>query len=95
MKDQESIVVETESRLGRDWHGMGGQTMKQQKEHQRPTFKERIQEEIWRQTIREPKEKSEPLTDEAWFFIIFLLSIGIMLGLGIAFILHQMGAFLV
>jgi hypothetical protein len=48
--------------------------------HQRATIKERFKEEYVRQTMRLPKEESEPLTDEAWFIIIALLSVGIVIG---------------
>jgi len=48
--------------------------------HQRATIKQRFKDEYMRQTMRLPKEESEPLTDEAWFLIIVLLSIGAVIG---------------
>jgi hypothetical protein len=47
---------------------------------EKPTIKQRFKDEYARQTMRLPKEESEPLTDEAWFIIILLLSIGGVIG---------------
>jgi hypothetical protein len=49
--------------------------------HQRATIKERIAEGVRnKQMGGSAFEESEPLTDEAWFMIIFLLSIGAVIG---------------
>jgi heme/copper-type cytochrome/quinol oxidase subunit 3 len=47
---------------------------------QEVTIKERFKEEYQRQMTHQPKEETEPLTDEAWFMIIFLLSMGTVFG---------------
>jgi hypothetical protein len=49
--------------------------------HQRATIKERIAEGVHRKQMGGSAfEESEHLTDEAWFIIIFLLSIGGVIG---------------
>jgi hypothetical protein len=49
--------------------------------HQRETFKDRVAEGIRNRQMGLPAvEESEPLTDEAWFLIILLLSIGGIIG---------------
>ena len=57
--------------------------------HQRATVKERIAEGVHRKQMGGSAfEESEPLTDEAWFMIIFLLGVGILIGipLGVFFV---------
>ena len=49
--------------------------------HQRATVKERIAEGVHRKQMGGSAfEESEPLTDETWFIIIFLLSVGAVIG---------------
>ena len=56
---------------------------------EKKTFVQRYDEEMLRKIAHEPKEKAEPISDEAWFGIFVLITLGFFAGFVGAWVMFE------